>query len=240
MKFIPVHTRPILPPRDNLWAVMSSSLPPLREGDVIFITSKALAIHQGRCVPSPTPREKDRLILREADQFIPGKTRQGNLILTIKGHTIIPSSGIDMSNGNGYAVLWPRNPQGEAERICRRLKRKFGLSRLAVVITDSHSIPLRYGVTGISIGFFGLEPIYDYRGKRDIFGRKLKYTRTNVVDALAAAAVLLMGEGAERRPVLILRGAPFVKFTNRRADRALFIPSGKDLYYPLLRAFRSR
>jgi len=240
MKFIPIHTRPLLPPQDNLYEVLAESLPSLREGDILCITSKVLAIHQGRCIPAPTPGEKDRIVLREADRFIPGKTRNGNLFLTIKGYTLIPSSGVDMSNGNGYAVLWPRNPHGAAEAICRRLRRKFRLRALAVIITDSHTTPLRYGVTGISIGFFGFEPLYDYRGKRDIFGRKLKYTKTNIVDALATMAVLLMGEGDEQRPMVIVRGASFVKFTNRRTHRALVIRPEKDLYYPLLKAFRRR
>ena len=85
MKFIPIHTRPLLPPQDNLYEVLAESLPSLREGDILCITSKVLAIHQGRCIPAPTPGEKDRIVLREADRFIPGKTRNGNLFLTIKG-----------------------------------------------------------------------------------------------------------------------------------------------------------
>ena len=238
MRFITVRTRPMFPPRDNLYEVLRASLPRLREGDVIFITSKVLAIHQGRCRRVRSEAEKDKLILAEAERVIPRKTRNGNIFLTIKGHTLIPSSGIDMSNGNGYAILWPTRPHSFAKEICRWLRRKFRLRNIAVIITDSHTIPLRYGVIGISTGFFGLEPLFDYRGRKDIFGRELKYTQTDIVDALAAMAVLLMGEGNERTPIVIMRGANFIRFTNRRRHRALVIPPEKDLYYPLLKSFR--
>lgn len=50
MKFIPVKTRRVLPPKDDIYPILDDFLPKLREGDIIFITSKILAIHQGRCV----------------------------------------------------------------------------------------------------------------------------------------------------------------------------------------------
>ena len=241
MKFIPIKTRRMMPPRDDLYDLLGTALPILREGDIIVITSKVLAIHQGRCVKMESRAEKDKLILREAERFIPRReVPNGNLFLTIKGSTLIPSSGIDESNGNGYLILWPKNPSRSAKEICRWLKRKFRLRHLAVIITDSHTIPLRYGVVGISIGFFGLEPFLDYRGKPDIFGRKLKYTRTNIVDALAAMAVLLMGEGREQVPIVILRRIQCIQFTNRPTHHALTISPEKDLYSPLLKEFRKR
>ena len=238
MRFITVRTRPMVPPRDDIYEVLNAFLPRLRERDVVFITSKVLAIHQGRCRAVRSGAEKDKLVLAEAERIIPRKTKNGDLFLTIKGHTLIPSSGIDMSNGNGYAILWPRRPYSFAEEICRWLRRKFRLRKIAVTIAVSHPIPLRYGVIGISIGFFGLEPLRDYRGRKDIFGRELKYTQTDIVDALAAMAVLLMGEGDERTPIAIMRGANFLRFTDRERHRALVIPLKKDLYYPLLKSFR--
>ncbi len=111
---------------------------------------------------------------------------------------------------------------------------------MAVIITDSHTAPLRFGVTGISTGFYGLEPAYDYRGTKDIFGRKLKFTKTNIVDALAAMAVLLMGEGHEKIPMIILRDAKFIKFTNRKTYGKLVMAPEKDIYSPLYKAFRRK
>jgi F420-0:gamma-glutamyl ligase len=48
MKFIPVKTRALLPPKDDVYKELERSLPKLKEGDVLFIASKVLAIHQRR------------------------------------------------------------------------------------------------------------------------------------------------------------------------------------------------
>ena len=72
-----------------------------------------------------------------------------------------------------------------------------------------------------------------------MFGRKLIITQANIVDALAAIGVLLMGEGNEQVPCVIIRDASFVSFTNNpRAYKKLRVPLKEDLYYSLLRAFR--
>lgn len=241
MRPIPIKTRKFLPPRDDIYDLLKTSLPKLREGDVLFVTSKIVAIHQGRCVKIEPGVDKDKLIIREAEKYLSrARVPKGYAVLTLKGHTLIPSAGIDESNSNGYYILWPKKPHEAAREICQFLKRKFKLKKLAVVITDSHTFPLRYGVMGISIGFFGLRPLLDLRGQTDIFGRKLKITRVNVVDALAAFAVLLMGEAAEQTPMLVLRGVGLVKFTNRDSYSGLNIPARTDLYYPLLKVFKHK
>lgn len=241
MRFIRVLTRPLLPPQDDIYPVLDKSLPRLQEGDVLFITSKVLAIHQGRCVKIGPHVKKDRLVKREAERYAKSHLKaHGDFILTIKDHTLIPSAGVDESNGQGYYILWPKRTSVLLRQLCRYLKKKFKLRHLAVIATDSHTIPLRYGVVGISIGCYGLEPLHDYRGQADIFGRKLKHTRTNIVDALSAMAVLLMGEGSERTPIVILRKAKGIKFTTHDTYQKLTIPPKEDLYHPLFKAFRRR
>ncbi|MFA6551587.1 MAG: coenzyme F420-0:L-glutamate ligase, partial [Patescibacteria group bacterium] len=226
---------------DNLYPVLDKYLPALKEGDVIFITSKIVAIHQGRCLEKTAVPHKDELVKQEADFFIPRAQVPGRFaILTIKEHTLIPAAGIDKSNANGYYILWPKNASQAAKEICNYLKNKNKLKNLAVVITDSHSIPMRYGVVGIAIGFFGLEPLKDCRRTLDIFGRKLRITKSNTVDALTATAVMLMGEGAEKTPILIARGAGLVQFTSRHTYQKLVIPPKEDIYYPLLKEFYKR
>jgi len=228
------------PPKDNIYNLIDMSLPKLAEGDVIFITSKIVSIHQGRCVAkSKLKNQKLKLIRQEADYTLPHRTVNGSdIILTIKDFTLIPSAGIDESNANGYIILWPKSPNKIARDICLYLKKKYKVKNLAVIITDSHTTPLRWGVSGISIGFFGLEPLYDYRGKKDIFGRELKFTQTNIVDNLSGMAGLLMGEGNERKPIIILRSAKFINFTNKPTHKKLAIEPKKDLYYPLLKIFK--
>jgi F420-0:gamma-glutamyl ligase len=65
-------------------------------------------------------------------------------------------------------------------------------------------------------------------------------TKANVPDALAAAAVLLMGEANEQTPLAIISDIPFVRFQQREPSdnelAALFIETEDDLYAPLLQA----
>lgn len=242
MQILPIKTRKLPPPKDNIYPVLNQHLPRLKEGDVLVVASKILAIHQGRCVAKlKVKSEKLKLIQQEADYSLPmNKIGGSEIILTIKNNTLIPSAGIDESNGNGYYILWPKNSTKLCKEICGYLKKKFKIKNLAVISADSHTTPLRWGTQGISTGFFGLNPLSDYRGKKDIFGRKLKYTQSNIVDALAVMAVLVMGEGAEQTPLVIIRGADFVKFTTKNIYKKFIIEPKKDLYYPLLKIFEKK
>ncbi|MFH0821097.1 MAG: coenzyme F420-0:L-glutamate ligase, partial [Candidatus Peregrinibacteria bacterium] len=158
--------------------------------------------------------------------------------LTIKNYTLIADAGIDRSNANGYYVLWPKNLKSLIKQLRDYLKRKYHLKKLAVIVVDSHLMPLRAGTIGISTGFYGLKPLIDYRGTPDVFGRKLKYTRANIIDSLAAISSLLMGEGKEQTPMLVIRGANFVKFTEKDTARQLLIEPENDVYRPLLKIYR--
>lgn len=238
MEIIAVKTRIVKPPKDDIYNVIDEFCPTLKEKDIFLITSKILAIHQGRCIKISSIKNKDDLIKKEADVFIPRKeSPKKYVVLTIKNNTLISSAGIDKSNSNGYYALWPKNPEKEAKKICEYLKNKFSLKKLAVIITDSHSIPMRYGCMGISIGFYGLNPLKNYIGKEDIFGYMMKVSRSNIIDGLAVMGVLLMGEGSEQKPIAIIRGANFVEFTNKETYKDLLIPIKNDMFYPLLKNF---
>ena len=60
---------------------------------------------------------------------------------------------------------------------------------------------------GTAIGCAGLIHTDDRRGQVDMFGRTLQATIVAIADAIAAFAVLAMGEGAEGTPVAVVRGA---------------------------------
>lgn len=239
MKFLPIKTRVMVPPRDDLYKVLDQYLPRLHEGDILVITSKIVSIHQGRSIKIHKRINKEKLIRSEAEAWTQGIKYQGKeVVLTIKNSTLIPSAGIDESNGSGYYILWPKKPSLEALNIARYLKTKHRIQKFGVIITDSHTLPLRTGVTGIAIGFFGIQPLKDYRGTKDIFGRKLIMTQANLVDSLAGISVMLMGEGAEQTPLLLIRDAKFVQFSNQPTFQKLTIPRKKDIYYPLLKIFK--
>ncbi|MCT4617457.1 MAG: coenzyme F420-0:L-glutamate ligase [Candidatus Gracilibacteria bacterium] len=243
MKIKAIKTRVINPPQDNIYDILDKLGEDLKEKDIIFITSKILAIHQGKCQEIKeldNIEEKDELVKKEAELFIPRQSYvEHSVNLTIKYNTLIPNAGIDESNSNGYYVLWPENPEKEAEKICKYLKDKFNIKDLAVLITDSHTTPLRYGVIGISMGFYGMKPFKSYIGTEDIFGRELQMSRVNIVDSLSVSAVLAMGEGAEQTPIAIISDCEYAEFTNKPAYNELNIPLEEDIYYPLIKQFHN-
>ena len=228
IKFIPVKTKIISPPQDDIYPVFDKYLTRLKEKDIVFITSKIVAIHQGRTVLK-TEVIKDKLIKEEADILI-GSNKSKEAFLTIKNNTFIPQAGIDESNGGDYYILWPNDPSAQAKEICEYLKKKFKRKLLGVVITDSHLMPFRWGTSGISIGFYGIDPLRDYRGKKDIFGRKMQMTQVNIVDSISAIAVLHMGEGSKKAPIVIARGLDFVKFINKEKYKDFMIPKEEDVF----------
>ena len=234
-----IKTRTICPPRDDFYPVLETALPKLQEGDIIAITSKVVAISQGRCLPiSSIPKED--IIKAEADQLIPAASSKYEVALAIKNNILAPSAGVDESNSDNFYTLWPESPELWAEDCCKKLKIKFNLKNLAVIITDSHCIPMRWGLVGISLGFYGLSPLRDYRGKSDLFGRKLEFSQANIADSISAAAVNIMGEGSESTPAALIRNWPGINFTDQPTFQGFTISPEEDIYEPLLRAFKNQ
>ena len=233
-----IKTRKFLPPKDDLWDLLSviKSLP---ENSVVAVTSKVVSIAEGRCI-SNKKTTKDELAIKEADKYLPRDASPGGWVLqTIKNNMLIASSGVDESNGDEYFILWPKDPTKSAKKIWQFLKKKFNIKNLGVIITDSRLVPLRRGVVGISIGFYGFKPLKDYRGKEDIFGRVMRMETSNFPDSLATAAVLEMGEGSERKPIAIISDVPDLEFIQNKyqpktIDDSFDIPEKEDMFYPFL------
>lgn len=238
----PIKTRVLWPPQDNLPAAIRAALVSLKEKSIVVITSKAVSIWEGRCVPARELPDKDTLVMREADFYLPRKAVPGAWVMhTLKNNVFIPSAGVDESNAAGHYILWPRNPKRSAKKLWVWLRKKYRVKKLGVIISDSHTIPLRRGVLGISLGHYGFVPLKDYRDTPDLFGRLFKMTQTNIADGLAAAAVTSMGEGAERTPLCIVTGVPWITFVSSLPKSAkpfssFEIKTREDLYYPLLSA----
>ena len=231
--FTPIKTRLVHTPKDEIWDILEA-LPPLQDGDILMITSKILAIHQGRCVPI-TQTTKEKLIKQEASYFLPFVHAQGfHVNLTITQNTLIAAAGIDESNADGYFVLWPQKVDELCQKIRDFLCKKNGIKNLGILATDSHTTPLRYGVSGITIGLAGVKPVKDVRGKEDLFGRKMCMTQINEVDALSSMAVLLMGETDEQTPIVLLRGYTGIVFDDKATMDDFKIDPELDLYTPLL------
>lgn len=233
-----IKTRKFLPPKDNLWELLDT-IKVLKENSVIVVTSKIVAIGEGRCIPF-SAATKDELAIKEADKYIPREMSPGGWILhTIKNHMLIASSGVDESNGADYFILWPKDAQKSAKNIWKYLRKKFKTQDLGVIITDSRLVPLRRGVVGIAIGYFGFKPLRDYRQKKDIFGREFKMETSNLPDSLATAAVLEMGEGSEQTPLARVTDIPYIEFTKKdfkpeTLDDSFEISEKEDMFYPFL------
>jgi putative folate metabolism gamma-glutamate ligase len=216
MKTTAIKTNPIIL-GDNLFKILDAKIPLLSDGAVIAIASKIISICEKRVVKIGT-KDKELLVEEEADLYLPVVNKY-NFHLSIKNNVIIPSAGIDESNGNGYYILWPKNPQASANNIRKYLLDKFKLRNLGVIIVDSKTTPLRWGVTGTAIAYSGFNPLNSYIGAKDIFGRKFEVEKVNIADALAVSAVVVMGEGSERTPIAIIEDIPFVKFQKKNPDK---------------------
>ena len=118
--------------------------------------------------------------------------------------------------------------------VSQILNEKNGLKNLGVIATDSHTTPLRWGVTGITIGLAGVEPLEDICGKKDLFGREMQITKINLIDPLTSMAVLLMGESNESTPIVVLRNYKGIKFSDNGSMADFKIEPEMDLYRPLI------
>ena len=236
MKFIPIKTRIFNPPRDNIYDLFDAHLPSLIDSDILVITSKIAAVHQGKCIKIDASVDKQDLIKKYAD--LSSTANDQGLILSLKENTLICNAGIDESNGNGYYVLWPKNPNKFAKNIYKYLKDKYDLKKLGIIITDSHCIPCRRGVLGVSIGFYGFRPVINNIGRKDIFGRVNQMSTSNIVDTLAAMAVLLMGECDEKQPLLLIRGTSDIEFTDKNTSDELVMPLEEDIFFSILKNFK--
>lgn len=239
MQIQAINTHKITPSGQELFAVLDAYTPVLDEESVLAVTSKIISLCQGRVVHIGEV-DKQQLVESEADYFLPPDANRYQVSLTIKDNILIPSAGIDESNSDHHYVLWPTDPQGVANAIRSHLCRRFGRQRLGVLITDSKTTPLRWGVTGVAVAHSGFAALNDYIGRSDLFGRPLRMTKVNVADALAAAAVLVMGEGDEQTPLAVISDLPFVRFQERDPTpeelQGLRIALEDDLYAPLLKS----
>jgi dihydrofolate synthase / folylpolyglutamate synthase len=239
MKVTPIKTKTIVV-GDKLQVILDQALPTIENNSVIAITSKIVSICEGSVVKIGS-RTKDELIKEQAEYYLP-ENEIYHFTLTIKHNVLIPSAGIDESNGNGYYILWPENPQQTVNAIREYLQKKHNVTNIGVIIVDSKTMPLRWGVTGICIVHSGFNSLNDYVGTPDIFGRPFQVEKVNVADALAASAVLLMGEGNEQTPIAVINDIPFVQFQDRNPSQEeldiLAITIDEDLYSPLLKGVR--
>jgi len=192
----------------------------LEDGDTIAIAQKIFSKAENRIVrlrsivPSKKAEEIAKitgkspkfveLVLRETKKIM--KASREILLVEDKRGLICINAGIDKSNveGRGNFTLLPENRDGSAQK-CRLEIKKLTGKNVAVVICDTYSRPFRRGQVNFAIGVAGIKLFKDYRGKEDLFGQILKVKNVAVIDEIAAAAELLMGQAKEAHLLSFLK-----------------------------------
>lgn len=241
---------PLIKPGDNLAEIIVDTAAKnglkIDDGDVIVVAQKIFSKAEKRIVnlkgiiPSNKAEEIAKitgknpkfveLVLEETNRIV--KASPETFIVEDKRGLICINAGIDKSNieGRGNFTLLPENPDVSAQKCRLEIKRLTG-KNVAVIISDTYSRPFRRGQVNFAIGIAGIKPFKDYRGKEDLFGNVLKVKNVAVVDEIAAAAELLMGQAREARPVIIFKGLnSFVDFCEECSASELRISGREDLF----------
>lgn len=239
MKITPIKTHTITTKDSDIQKILDTYVTTLPNNAILAVTSKIVSLCEGRVVPI-IGTDKDILIEQESEYFLPRSTNPFGVSFTITHGMMVATAGIDESNGDGNYVLWPENPQNSANTIREYLIKKYDLQNIGIIITDSRTTPMRWGVTAMAIAYSGIEPLQDYIGKKDLFGREFVFEKLNTIDSLATSAALVMGEGAESTPLAIITDLPFVSFVDKNpTDKelaSLRIDLDTDLYAPFLKS----
>lgn len=193
----------------------------LESGDILVLAQKIVSKAEGRIVDLDTVRpgaeairlagesQKDprlvELILNESRSIL--RIRPGLIVPETKHGLISANAGIDASNTGGLnrVILLPEDPDASAEKIRSQISNLTNV-QTGVLIIDSQGRPFRVGAVGVAIGCAGLAPLVEHIGKSDRDGRVLRSSAEAVADELASGASLLMGQAAEGRPLVLVRG----------------------------------
>lgn len=234
MQVRPVRTR-VFREGENLADFIVAHVPSVREGTVLVVTSKIVALSEGRTREIEDATTREKVIREESDFAMPTMYTW----LTLKDGLLMSSAGVDESNADGKLILLPKDSFRAASSLRRALMKRYRVKRLGILIPDSRVLALRQGAVGVALGYAGFRGIRDYRGLPDIFGRKMTISRTNVPDSLASAAVLVMGEGDEQQPIAVIEDAP-IEYAERVDRKEVSIPPEHDMYRPFFEEVRKR
>jgi coenzyme F420-0:L-glutamate ligase / coenzyme F420-1:gamma-L-glutamate ligase len=160
------------------------------------------------------------------------RTKKNILIVETHHGFVMANAGVDQSNlepqdQNARVLLLPANPDASAAALKAKLDAHYGIE-MGVVISDSVGRAWRLGTVGLAIGAAGVPSLWDRRGEPDMSGRTLEVTEVAFADAVAASAVLAMGEGAEGKPAALVRGLDWT--APERPAKSLLRPRDEDMF----------
>ena len=227
----------------DLFGTIDESKFQFRTDDIIVISSKFVSMSERSLIDLKNVEVSKRartlasrfkmdekiaqVTLQESDYVLSGVP---GFLLTINDGMIAPNAGIDKSNcPRGKIVLYPKDSFKTANELRKRYLKEYGV-KIGIVISDSRLMPTRIGCTGIAVGVSGFYPVEDERGKRDLYGRKLKVTFKATADSLATIAVFMMGESNESIPVVVIRGANVRRTQRKLSMKDMTVNPKIDIY----------
>jgi len=226
LNLIALKKFPLIEPGDHLDEIILKSISDnnlhLEDGDILIIAQKIISKAENRyinldnVIPSQSAIDLGvelnrnpafiQLILNESKTII--STEKNVIIVEHNLGFIHINAGIDRSNipqDENLVLLLPVDPSSSAETIQSFISKSLNIN-ISVIITDSMSRPYRSGVTNFALASANIQSLIDLKGESDIYGNTLKSTEIAIADELAAAAGLLMGQGDELKPVILMKG----------------------------------
>nr|7ULD_A Chain A, Coenzyme F420:L-glutamate ligase [Archaeoglobus fulgidus DSM 4304]7ULE_A Chain A, Coenzyme F420:L-glutamate ligase [Archaeoglobus fulgidus DSM 4304]7ULF_A Chain A, Coenzyme F420:L-glutamate ligase [Archaeoglobus fulgidus DSM 4304] len=218
VEVFPVEGLPLIKEGDDLAELISSRVR-FEDGDVLVVCSTVISKAEGRIrrLEEFNPSERAKEIaarIGKPAEFVQAVLEESEevlldfpfLLVKAKFGNVCVNAGIDASNvEEGSLLLPPLDPDGSAEKLRRRILELTG-KRVGVIITDTNGRCFRRGVVGFAIGISGVKAMKDWIGRKDLYGRELEVTVECVADEIAAFANLLMGEGGDGIPAVVVRG----------------------------------
>lgn len=224
---------PLIKQGDNIGALVAKTAEAQKIGvqsdDIIVIAQKIVSKAEGRTVDlkTVTPSERAQELARQTGrdprlcQVYLNESRE---VLRVKGRHVVvlhrlgfecTGAGVDRSNvaphAQGIVTLLPEDPDRSAREIREAINAATG-QMIAVIINDSFGRRERDGSLGIAIGIAGIGAL-ETRDQRDLFDNPSKNSIA-LIDELAGAASILMGQADEKVPAVLIRGVAFTRDEN--------------------------
>ncbi len=173
----------------------------LRASDKIIAVVPMKNIKKGLLGKITRNPDDARLLLEKIPSLLVVTTKQGLIAL---------DGGVDYSNlPPGYAIANIVDFDQEARRIREEIMRLTG-KKVAVVVSDTETNTSgKLGTIDIAVGSAGIKPVTPYFASKDRYGRPKFGGIDIVVDEIASAAALLMGQTSEGIPAVIIRGLKY-------------------------------
>ena len=224
----PLKGIPLIEPYDDISLIIHKALKEnnlqIEDGDIFVVAQKIISKSENRYIflnkdiPSSKALElahktkKDprliEVILQESSEVV--RSRLGvivveNILGLVHANAGIDRSNIDSLESDPKVLLLPKFPDKSADQLKKSLDNRLNRD-VGVIINDSTGRAWRNGTVGIAIGSSGVKMLEDLRGQEDLFGRRLEVTEIGLGDELASAASIIMGQGNEGLPVVIING----------------------------------